>query len=121
VTNRYLLKVCQTWRREREELAVKLKKNLWYHFDMAHMFQDTSSMEHILHFSKNTEVGNRMKEKEREERDEGRDGVNGWAELMEHPWEEDEEGVERNDEEEEEEELLACNGESQAHNVLKGS
>jgi hypothetical protein len=83
---------------------------------MAHMFQDTSSTEHILHFLKNTEAGNRTKEKEREERDEERDGVNGWTELMEHPWEDDEEGVERNDEEEEEE-LLAWDGESQAHNV----
>jgi hypothetical protein len=81
---------------------------------MGHIFQDTSSMEHILHFLKNTEGGNRMKEKEREERDEERDGVNKWMELMEHPWEDDEEGVERNDEEEE---LLAGGGEREAHNV----
>jgi hypothetical protein len=86
---------------------------------MAHMFQDTSSMEHILHFLKNTEVGNRTKEKETEERDEERDGVNGWMELREHPWEDDEEGMERNDEEEEEE-LLAWDGEKPSTQCMKG-
>lgn len=66
-----------------------MKKNLWYH-DMAYMFEDTASTKHILDFLKSTEVGNRMKEKEREQGDEEKDDLNGWMELMDHPWEEEE-------------------------------
>jgi hypothetical protein len=33
---------------------------------MTHMFEDTASMGYILNFLKSMEVGNRMKEKERE-------------------------------------------------------
>jgi hypothetical protein len=92
-------------------LSKKIKKNLWYHHDMAHMFEYKDSTEYILKFLQTTEVGNRMKEKEREQRDEERDELNGWIELMEHPWG-DEEGLEI---EHDEEELLAWNGESQSH------
>lgn len=50
---------------------------------MAHMFEDKDSTEHILKFLQTTEVENRMKEKDRKQRDEERDefewldGVNG--------------------------------------------
>jgi hypothetical protein len=67
-TVRHLLKFCQKWRREREALS-KIKKNLWYHHAMAYMFEDKDSTEHILQFLRTTEVGNRMKEKEREQRE----------------------------------------------------
>jgi hypothetical protein len=66
---------------------------------MGHMFENKASTEHILDFLKKTEVGNKIKEKEREKRDKERDELNGWIELMEHPWE-DEEGLEREEEEE---------------------
>jgi hypothetical protein len=71
-------------------LSKVIKKSLWYHHGMAYMFEDTASTEHILDFLKSTEVGNRMKEKEREQGDEERDELNGWMELMDHPWEEEE-------------------------------
>jgi hypothetical protein len=87
-TIRHLFKFCPKWRREREVLSKKIKKSLWHHHDMARMFEDTASMEHILNFLKSTEVGNRMKEKEREQGDEVRDELNGWMEVMDHPWEE---------------------------------
>jgi hypothetical protein len=83
---------------------------------MAYMFEDKESTEHILQFLRATEVGNRMKEKEREQRDEERDELNGWMELMEHPWEE-EEGL---DVECDEEELLAWDGEVQGHVRVEG-
>jgi hypothetical protein len=52
-----------------------------------------------------------MKEKDREQRDEERDELNGWMEWMEHPWEE-EEGLEI---EQDEEKLSASDGDSQGH------
>lgn len=91
----HLLKFCKRWRRQREELAKKIKKNLWYHIDLGHMFQDITSTERILEFLKSTEVRNRMKEKEREERDEERDAENGGEGLMEHLWEDEEDWKEK--------------------------
>jgi hypothetical protein len=110
-TVRHLLKFFPKWRREREALSKEIKKSLWHHHDMAYMFEDKKPTEHILQFLRATEVGNRMEEKERELRDEEIDELNGWMELMEHPWKE-EEGL---DVEFEEEELMAWDGEIQGH------
>jgi hypothetical protein len=77
---------------------------------------DTASTEHILNFLKRMEVGNRMKEKEREQGDEVRDELYGWMELMDHPWEE-EEGLEVDHDEEE---LLAWNSDTQGHVTIEG-
>jgi hypothetical protein len=57
-----------------------------------------------------------MREKEREQGDEIRDELNGWMELMDHPWEK-EEGLEVNHDEEE---LLAWNGDTQGHVMIEG-
>jgi hypothetical protein len=74
---------------------------------MAHMFENKDCTEDILKFLKVTEVGNRTKEKEKKERDEERDEVNGWEELMDHPWVE---GGDEEDDEEDDEELMAWDG-----------
>jgi hypothetical protein len=47
------------------------------------MFAGIKSTKHIIQFLLDTEVGNRTAEKEKERKDEERDEVNGWDELME--------------------------------------
>jgi hypothetical protein len=69
-------------------------------------FEDKASTEHILKFLQTTEVGNRTKEKDRKTRDEERDEMNGWHQLVDHPWAEGE----GEDEDEDDEELMAWNG-----------
>jgi hypothetical protein len=111
-TVRHLLfKECRKWRSEREGLKKKIKPGLWSHNDMAHMFEDKEWTEIILKFIKETEVGNKTKEKDQEEKDEETDGINGWEELLEHPWVE---GLQE-DEEEDDEELMAWDGDEESH------
>jgi hypothetical protein len=97
---RHLFKECRKWRREREELKKKIKIGLWNNNNMAYMFKDKGCTEYILKFIKETGVGNKTKEKEMQERDEERDEVNGWEELMDHPWIEELDEKEDEDEEE---------------------
>jgi predicted RNA-binding protein Jag len=65
------------------------------------MFADIKSTKHIIQFLLDMEVGNRTTKKEKEQKDEGRDKVNGWDELMETPPEHEEEEEEEEDENEE--------------------
>jgi hypothetical protein len=50
-----------------ERMEEKIKPGLWSHNDMAHMFENKECTEYILKFIKETEVGNRTKEKDQEE------------------------------------------------------
>jgi hypothetical protein len=84
---------------------------------MAHMFENKDCTEYILKFLKETEVGNRTKENEKEEKDEERDEVNGWEELMDHPWVEGED--EEDGDDEDDEELMAWDGDGEGH-VMEG-
>jgi hypothetical protein len=84
---------------------------------MAHMFENKDCTEYILKFLKETEVGNRTKEKEKEEKDQERDEVNGWEELMDHPWVEGED--EEDGDDEDDEELMAWDGDGEGH-VMEG-
>jgi hypothetical protein len=105
------------WTKERQALKKEIKPSLWNHNDMAHMLEDKDYTEHILKFLKETEVGNRTKEKEKELRDEERDEINGWEELMDHPWVE---GLDENeDDDEDDEELMAWEGDGEGH-IMEG-
>ncbi|KAI5789374.1 hypothetical protein FPQ18DRAFT_391918 [Pyronema domesticum] len=115
-TVRHLFKECRRWRSEREGLKKKIKPGLWSHNDMAHMFENKECTEFIMKFIKETEVGNKTKEKDQEEKDEERDGDNGWEELMEHPWVEEL----HEDDEEDDEELMAWDGDEEGH-VTQGN
>lgn len=87
----------------------KIKPGLWNHNDMAHMFENKDCTEYILKFIKETEVGNRTKEKEKEQRDNERDELNGWEELMDE--DEDDDG--------DDEELMTWDGDGEGH-VMDG-
>jgi hypothetical protein len=115
-TVRHLFKECRKWRSEREEMKKKIKPGLWSHNNRAHMFEDKECTELILKFIKEMEVGNKSKEKDQEKKDEETDGVNGWEELLEHPWVEEL----HQDEEEDDEELMAWDGDGEGH-VTQGT
>jgi hypothetical protein len=59
----HLLKACKRQRQERWKLKKAMKPAVWSHINIVHLFANRMTIQDILGFLKNTEVGNRKTEK----------------------------------------------------------
>src|SRR5438874_579077 len=80
----HLLRDCRKWRKEQRILWKKVRHGC-QHRCIPLLFANRKATKAILDFLEQTEVGNRIPERTREEHEEGRDAAWGWGEEA---WEE---------------------------------
>ena len=80
----HLLRDCRKWRKEQRILWKKVGRGC-QHTCIPLLFANRKATKAILDFLEQTEVGNRVPERTREEHEEGRDAAWGWGEEA---WEE---------------------------------
>jgi lipoprotein NlpI len=79
------MKECRKWREAQETLKKNVKRHLWQHHDLQHLFANRDASKPLLSYLEATEIGNKIAEKDMERAEEERDETWGWNALEEEP------------------------------------